>query len=831
MDTLLLDLRSALRSLLHRPGLTLAVVLSLALVIGANTTVFSYVSFLLWQDLPVHDPDRLVQLTARLPEGDRQFSYPDYVDLREHGSGGRGVLSDLSAQAVSSATIDGGAGTVHAWTHLVSGNYFTLLGSRALHGRTLVPEDDRPGAEPAIVLSHGFWRRSFGGDPGVVGRTLRVNGTPFTVAGVMPLGFLGASFPGEVYVALAQESRVRTVGRDTRGDRTYEWLALYGRLRPGVEPAAAEEALGAVAARLHSETPELRIVVQPSGKVANPEVRAFLLPAAWKTMVFVSLLLLLACANVANLLISAMADRIGDLGVRVAVGASRWSLIRGLVAESLLLAAAGGLLGILLAAWGTRLIETHLATQPAGLGHWSDGWGDLPLDLRVLGFTLLLCLATGFLSGLLPALHASSQAVLLPALKGNPQAVTLGGRGRSVSRFGGRFGGREILVVVQVALSASLLAGAGLFARSLGRIYDVDPGFRSEALLLSSVSITDRPGQQGGERRQEYRDLVADIGAIPGVAASTLVWHVPLAGLTRPTPLRLPGDLPDAERLTVTLQVVGTRYFETFGIPRLQGRDFDRRDVESSPPVAVVSEELARRLWPGEEAVGRLIRTASGAPGQAERDVQVIGVVGDTRQESLWHPAVPTVYLPFEQSFRRRMTLVARAQGDPVALLPAVRDVLGQREDVAVIDLMPFSAHVARSLGPQRMNVMTVVIFGGLGLALASLGIASAMSSAVSRRRREIGIRMALGETPGSVLRGVLGRALGLIAVGAVLGLGATLASARLLAGFVLGVETVPEPLVLAAVAMVLFGVGSAASWHPARRAARVNPMVALKGR
>jgi predicted permease len=827
MDTLLLDLRSACRSLLHRPGLTLAVVLSLALVIGANTTVFSYVSFLLWQDLPVRDPDRLVQLTARMPEGDRQFSYPDYVDLREHGSEGRGVLSGLSAQSVSSATIDGGAGTVHAWTHLVSGNYFTLLGTRALHGRTLVPEDDRPGAEPAIVLSHGFWMRSFGGDPGVVGRTLRVNGTPFTVAGVMPLGFLGASFPGEVYVALSQESRVRTVGRDTRGDRTYEWLALYGRLRPGVEPAAAAEALGAVAARLHPETPELRIAVQPSGKIVVPEVRDFLLPAAWKTMVFVSLLLLLACANVANLLISSMADRIGDLGVRVAVGASRWSLIRTLIAESLLLAGTGGVLGALLAVWGTRLIETHLATQPAGLGHWSDGWGDLPIDLRVLGFTLLLCLATGFLSGLLPALHASSQAVLLPALKGNPQAVSLRGRGRAFSRFGGR----EVLVVVQVALSAALLAGAGLFARSLGQIYDVDPGFRSEALLLSSVSITDRPGRQGGERRQEYRNLVADVGAIPGVAASTLVWHVPLAGLTRPVPLRLPGDLPEAERLTATLQVVGTRYFETLGIPRLQGRDFDQRDVESSPPVAVVSEELARRLWPGEEAVGRLIRTASGVPGQAERDVQVIGVVGDTRQESLWHPTVPTVYLPFEQSFRRRMTLVARAQGDPAALLPAVRRVLGQRDDVAVIDLMPFSSHVARSLGPQRMNVMTVAIFGGLGLALASLGIASAMSSAVSRRRREIGIRMALGETPGSVLRRVLGRALGLIAVGAVLGLAATLASARLLAGFVLGVETVPEPLVLAAVAMVLFGVGSAASWHPARRAARVDPMVALKGR
>jgi putative ABC transport system permease protein len=787
MDAFLQDLRHAVRSLLRRPGLVAVVVLSLSLVIGANAAIFSYLSFLLWQDLPVKDPATLVSVSSEVPEGGVSHSYPEYLDLRDQS---RGVLTDLAALGITSAAMDTGAETLHAWVHLVTGNYFALLGVEARQGRVLLAEDDLPGGGQAAVLSHGFWMRAFAGDPAAVGRTVRLNGHPYTIAGIMPQRFLSAGLPADLYVTVSQEPLLRASQRDNRHDRNYEWLGLVGRLQPGVSPEAAQAALGPLASRLHPETPERRLVVTASGKITDPETRKHLLPTAWKTLGFVLLLLLLACANVANLLIAGATDRLGDLGVRVAIGASRWSLARGLLAESLLLAALGGLLGLMFAGWGVRLIESYLNTQPAGLGSWGEGWADLRLDGRVLAFTLGLCLLTGLLAGVLPALQASSRAVLVPALKGNPDG---GLRGLRI----GRIGVREALVITQVALSAALLAGTGLFARSLWRMYDVDPGFRFEKVVLSSMSLSERAGETAAERQETYRALLAEVGALPGVAAASLVSHVPLSGLTRIVPAELPG--------------------RPGGVP-------------STLQVVVVSEGLARRLWPGEDPIGRQLRLGRGIPGEKPQEHRVVGVAGDVRQRALWEPAPPMVYLSCEQVPRRRMTLVARAQQDPRALLPAVRRTLARR-DMAVIDLMPFSAHVELSLGPQRMNVEIVAIFGALGLALAALGIASAMSSAVSRRTREIGIRMALGATPETVLWRELRHALALIALGAGLGLAATLASAKLLAGFVQGVETVPEPLVLAAVALVLFGVGGLASWHPARRAARIDPLMAIRRR
>ena len=819
MDAFLQDLRHAARSLLRRPALAAVVVLSLSLVIGANAAIFSYVSFLLWEKLPARDPDRLVLLNSEVPEGAVSSSYPDYLDLRDQS---RDVLADLAAVGITSVAVDSGTETLHAWLHLVTGNYFALLGVDARLGRFLTDEDDRAGAGRAVVLSHHFWMRAFGGDPAAVGRTARLNGYAFTIAGVMPERFAGSGLPADAYVTVSQEGLLRAGAHDHRQDRGYEWLGLVGRLRPGVGVPAAQGVLGGLAARLHPETPERRLVVAPAGTIVDPDTRAFLLPTAWKTLGFVLLLLLLACANVANLLIAGATDRLGDLGVRVAIGASRWSLVRGLVAESLLLALLGGALGVGFAAWGTRLIETYLNTQTGGLGSWGEGWADLQVDGRALGFTLGLSLLTGLLAGLLPALQASSRAVLMPALKGSPQAA-----GLWKLSWAGRFGVREALVVAQVALSAALLAGTGLFARSLQKIYDVDPGFRSENVLLASLSVADRPGETAVQRRETFRSLQEEVAALPGVETAGLVFHVPLSGLSREVPVELP-ERP--VEVISTLQVVTPGFFGTLGIPLVQGRDFTEADGPEAAPVALVSTALARRLWPGEAPLGRQVRLSPGVPGEKPRDCQVVGVVGDVRQRLLWEEPPPMVYLAYGQSSRRRMTLVVRGAGKPEALLAPVRRVLGRR-DVALIDLMPFSAHMMRSLWPQRMNVQIVAVFGALGLSLAALGVASAMSAAVSRRTREIGIRMALGATPRDVLWRELRHALALIALGTGLGLAATLAAAKLLASFVLGVETVPEPLVIAAVAFVLFGVGSLASWHPARQAAEVDPLVVLKQR
>jgi predicted permease len=813
MDAFLQDLRQAVRSLWRRPALAAVVVLSLALVIGANTAIFSYLSFLLWEDLPVADPDRLVALVVETPAGTESTSYPDYLDLRE---GSRAVLADVAASGISSLTVETGAENLHAWAHFVTGNYFDLLGVRARLGRVLQEEDDRPGAAPVVVLGHGFWRRGFGGDPGVVGRTIRLNDLPYTIAGVMPEGFIGSGLPADVYVTVSQNA-LRADPRDRRQDRGYNWLGLVGRLRPGVGAAAAGEVLGGLAARLHPEIPGLRLRAVPIGKRVDPATREFLFPTAWKTFGFVILLLILVCANVANLLIAGASDRLKDLGVRVALGASRWRLVRALLAESLLLAVLGGALGVVFAVWGIRLIETSLSTQAGGLGSWGEGWAALHLDVRVLGFALGLSLLTGLLAGLVPALQASLRAVLMPALKGSPG----GGVGRS-----GRFGLREALVVTQVALSAALLAGTGLFGRSLQKIYAIDPGFRGGPVVLASLSFTDRPGASADRRRETFRALQEEAAALPGATAASLVFHLPLSGLTRTVPVERPGRPGE---VPTVLQVVTPGFFTTLGIP-LQGRDFQATDGPEAPPVAIVSAGLARRLWPGGAAIGQRLRLSPGIPGEELRDCEVVGVAGDIRQRLLWEEPEPLVYLAYDQGPRRRMTLLVRGTGDPRALLAPVRRLVA-RPDFAVVDLMTFSAHLGRSLGPQRMNVEIVAIFGALGLSLAALGVASAMSAAVSRRTREIGIRMALGATPRDVLRRELRHALSLIALGAGLGLAATLASARLLASFVLGVETLPEPLVLAAVALVLFGVGGLASWHPARRAARVDPLVALRQR
>ena len=812
VDTVLQDLRLAGRSLARRPGRGLAVIVTLALVLGANVTVFSYLDFLLWQDLPVRDPDRLVSLTFETPSGTLATSTPMVLDLQVES---RRVLAGLAASGITSAAVETGTETLHAWLHLVTGNYLPLLGVEPALGRVLEEDDDRAGAERVAVVSQGFWRRGFSGDRSAVGRTVRVNGHVFTIVGVMPEGFVATGLPADVYTTISQEALLRTDGRDHRNDRGYEWLGLVGRLKPGVSPATAQQALQAVAARLRPEPPDLRLRVETQGTRVDPEARAYLLPAARKTFGFVVLLLLLACANVANLLIAGTADRRAELSVRVALGANRWRLVRGLLAESLLLALLGGALGVLLAFWGVRRIETSLSTQTGGLGSWGEGWADLRIDGRVLAFALALSLLTGLLAGLLPALQATADRALLAGLRGD-----LGPRGR----FRG-FGAREALVVAQVALCTALLVGTGLFARSLQRIYGLDPGFRRSDVVLASLSLAERPGETPAGRRETFRAIEQEVAERPGVAAASLVMHVPLSGLSRSVPVEAPEHpVP----VVAVVQVVSPGYFSTLDIP-LQGTDVSAADTPETPPVALVSAGLARRLWSGGSPLGRTIRTSSGSPGETPRDHRVIGMVGDVRQVNLWEPPPPMVYLSFTQTSRRRMTLVARTTGPPGGLLPVLRQSLA-RPEVALIDLLPFTAQVERSLWQQRMSIEIVAVFGGLGLALAALGTGAAMSAAVSRRTREIGLCMALGATRGTVLRRELGRALVLIALGAGIGLASTLAAARLLAGFVLGMETVPEPLVFAAVAVVLLGVGGCASWKPAWRAAQVEPLVALKG-
>ena len=817
MERFLLDLRDAVRALGRRPALTLVVAGSLALAIGANTAVFSYLGFLLWAPLPVRDPDSLVTVAPETKEGVGMTSYPEYLDLKEQGS----ILAGLSASSMFTTPIGTGEGAVQVWGSIVSGNFFPLLGVEAFRGRALIPEDDRPGAEPAVVLSYRLWRRDFGSDPAVVGTILPVNGHPFRVAGIMPEGFAAGQVPSEIYLAISHWALVKTGTQNLVTDRDAPWLSLTGRLRPGVGRPTAEAALAAPYRGRKPETgPVGRVRVTPGGRVVDAETRRLMLPSAQRMMVFVLFLLLISCANVANLLLSGAVARTRDLGIRSSLGAGRRQLVQQLLTESVLLALLGGLLGTVFAVWGTRQIEGYLNTGTAGLGAWGEGWADLRLDWRVLGFTLVLCLVAGLASGLLPALRASARRDLVSTLKGGP------GLGAGAAR-GSRL--REVLVVLQAALAVWLIAGTCLFAQSLWRLYRTDPGFKEtgKILLLTFLAPALPPGADLAPQRDEYQRIVAEAAELPGLVSSSLVWGPPLSGWARTTPVQPPEWT--GEPAEVDFAIVEARYFETLGISLLQGRDFRRADPREGPAGVIVNQSLARLLWPGKPPLGRRLQVPDLA-GSGTAETEVIGVVADSRSRSLWEKPRPLLYLPFQRYVRRQVTLVMRTAGEPASVAPLLRRELRRNHpQVAVVDLLTFSEHLDQSLTQQRMNAEIVGVFGALGLALAALGVGSAMSASVAQKSHEIGVRMALGADRRGVLWRVLGHALALAGLGAALGLLGTLASSRLLASFIEGMETVPELPVLAAAATLLLAVAAGASYRPARRAARIEPSSILK--
>jgi putative ABC transport system permease protein len=822
------DFRYALRSALQRPARSLVVCCSLALGLGSTVAIFSYLDFLLWAEIPAREPGRLVAIDATADGSPGAFSYPDYLDYRDRNR----VLSDLAAAGTFSSTVDTGSATLHAWGDLVSGNFFRLLGVPPLAGRTLMPEDDRPGAEPAAVLSFPFWRRAFGGDLGVLGRAVRLNGHPVRIVGVMPEHFLGTGLPVEAYLPIAQQDLIRADVRLRLGDRREAWLFLWGRLRPGVRIGQAQAALTVLASGLDRLDPRpgapRRLEVTQGGQVTGPAARAVLLPPIRRIFIFSGLLLLLACANVTNLLLANAIDRQHDLAVRVALGAGRWRLIRQMLTESVLLALAGGAAGLWLAIQGIGLIERTLkvASTATGLGTWAEGLVHLRLDVRVLAFSLLLCLAAGLLSGLLPALRATSRRRLLSSHRG--------GAGE-VASPGARVGAPALLVVAQVAMSTWLLAGTGFLAQSLWRLEHTPMGFDGTNLLLATIALPEGQAHNTARQSKLHQAVADEVRTLPGVLSTSLSWGVPLSGAPHTTQIEVP-ERPGQPQSPNVL-AVGLDYLETLKIPRLAGRAFERRDGDGTPRVAMVSQSLAAALWPGQSALGRriLLPARPGAQNLATippLPAEVIGVVADIRAVNLWERPKPLLYLPLAQNPRRLVTLFVRTAGavDPAGLQPALRRELRQNHpEMAILDTMTFALHLEHSLWTQRMNSQFLAIFGALGLALAGLGLGSAMSFSVSRRTREIGVRMALGSTPGGVQALVLRRALTQVAAGVGLGLGATVVFIRLLAGLIEGTETTADPLALVGVILVLFAVGLGATWAPARRAARIDPADAFR--
>jgi predicted permease len=831
MNTLWQDLRYGVRMLLKKPGFTLIAIITLALGIGANTAIFSVVDKLLLRSLSVKDPQQLALVTGETVNPkfrNNIFSYPNYVDYRDQNE----VFSGLLAFGQTTAKFGTGAQADKIGLELVSGNYFDVLGVAAARGRVIRNEDNRnEDAHPVTVISHSCWQRRFGGWSGVVGQSLLFNGVSYTIIGVAPAGFAGLRLgaPAEAWVPLMMRRQLLS-GTTSTFERKLAWLTLMGRLKPGVGLAQAQTSLDLTARRIWeaNTTPserklpfnEKRLMLEPGGQGIS-YLRENLRPTLKLMLAIVALLLVLACANVANLLLARAATRRKEIAVRLALGASRWQIIRQLLTESLLLAALGAGAGLLLAPW---LYELLFAFQPGFIIENSPLQNSL--DARVLGFTALVAMLSGVLFGLVPAWQ-SARADLIPALKD---------MGASVARGARRWNAPSALVVAQVALALVMLVGAGLLVRSLQRLFAIDPGFRAENLLIVPLDLpraayaaaTDEAGKRAvDERNNQYFAQVAErVKALPGVESATTAAITPFMLIISKNSVVIEGwQAQPGENIAIDSTRVGPGYHELMGIRLVAGRGFTERDNANAPGVVIINETMARAYFPNQNPLGKRLSLGIGRPW-----LEIIGVTRDHRLHNLTEAPQPHLDLPaLQQLYGASARLVVRTKLDPLAVLPAVRkEALALNPQVTIDAPTTVYDELKNTLAAARMASTLSSLFGLTALLLAGIGLYGVMSQAVSRRTREIGIRMALGAGRGAVLRLMLKQGLLLTGLGLALGLLAAALLTRLIQTLLYGVGTT-DALTFALVALLLAGVALLACWIPARRAAKVDPLIALR--
>ncbi len=814
LETVWQDLRYGLRMMLKNPGFTTIAALTLALGIGANTAIFSFVNLLFLRPLAVANPEQVMRLYAESSRGRKfdSFSYPNYADLRERSR----TLQSLAAHSYTSASVGGGAGAENTPGEVVTGNYFNLLGVNAALGRALSPEDDlTPGAHPVVVISHAFWQSRLGADKNAVGRKLYINGHPFTVVGVMPEGFKGTyqTSNADFWAPLMMQEQVRPRALSL-DDRGWGWIYGTARLKPGVALAQAQAELDSLANQLRQEHPDVNRPV--TGFRLYP---ASGLPEQFRQgasgmlkffMAIVGLALLAACANIAGLMLARMTARQHEVAVRQSLGATRGRLIRQLLTESLLLAFSGAVAGLFFAVW---LIDGLMALAPPDFRGFSPAQR---LDARVLAFTLAVSVVAGLLCGLFPALRASRLNLVI-ALKEGGSAAS-GGRHRSRLQ--------QAFVVAQVAVSLTLLVVAGLLLRSLQNSVAFNLGFKTDNLLLARFDLR-RHGYSEEQGRAFYRQLIERLKSLPDGGAVTTALITPLGMGEDALGFRIPGHIPpNGETLfSIDDNVVGPDYFTTMGIPLLRGRDFDARDAQSGArPVAIINETMARRFWPQADAVGRSVQNGASGP-----MVEIIGVVSDIKYYSLAEEPMPYIYLSASQIYMPGMTLSLRTAGDPKTLAKALRKEVERLDpNVAVAQLTTFAELRQAPLYPSRAMAIVSGLFGLLALLLAAVGIYGVTSYMVGQRTREIGVHIALGAERGDIFRLIIRQGVRGAFVGVGVGLCAALALTQFLSSQLFGVSA-SDPLTFAAVALLLTVVALLACWIPARRATKVDPLVALR--
>ncbi len=809
MDALLQDLRYAVRMLARSPGFTVAAVLSLALGVGANTAIFSLVNAALFAPLPVREPEGLVRLytsDSRNP-GYSGTSLPNFRDYAEQA---RGSIQGLAAYDWVPLSLVNGGEPELVFGQIVTANYFDVLGVRPVLGRSFTPvEDQRP--EPVAVLSHALWKRRFASDPGVVGRSVDMNGLSFTVVGVAPPQFTGldVGVRPELWVPMGLHAQVIPDDAEVSDDRRTLQFSVVGRLAGGVSVEQALATVKTVGERLAvaypAENKDRGGVLSPLATATlDPEARSTARLAAAALMTIVGLVLVIACANVANLLLGRASARRREVSVRLSLGASRGRLVRQLLTESALLSVSAAALGLVVASWAHSLLLRLRPESPIAI---DLGRG---LDLRVLGFALLLAVLAGLLFGLAPALQ-STHGDLASDLKA--RGAESGGRGAGRMRNG--------LVVAQVALSLVALAGASLFARSLQNARRIEPGFDVGRLAVLSFNL----GAQGytpARGASFYRELIERASRLPGVESAALATHEALFGGGFGRTVFPEGVTGDSVGTFVLVNTVSPHYLATAGTPLLRGRDIEAIDREGGARVAVVNEAMAKRYWPGADPIGRRFHFFGTEP------YEVVGVAKDSKLWTLDEEPRACAYVALAQNYSPAATLYVRSER-PSAQLAALRaEIQRLDERLPVFGVGSFRERVEASLWAPRMAAGLLGAFSGLALTIASIGLYGVMAFSVSRRTREIGLRMALGAAPRDVMRLVLGSGLSLALAGIALGSLAALGLSRAISGLLYGVPSV-DAVTFGVVPLVLVAAASVACYVPARRAMKVDPVVALR--
>jgi len=828
MESLITDLRYAVRWMAKSPGFSLVAVLSLGMGVGVNTAMFSLVDSLLFRPLPVTSPQTLVDVFTAGGDGDEYAtsSYADYLDLKAQNT----VFSDMIGYSPMMAPLSLGDRSRVTLGQVVTSNHFSMLGVQPFLGRMLVPSDDDPAAARVVVIAHRMWRREFGSDPAIVGKSLTLRGLQYTIAGVAPESFTGVVplLTPELWLPVRHVDEVEPAGitssvpsptGNTRLERRgTRWMFVKGRLRPGVTAAQAHANVALIGAQLEAANPVTnkgsKIAAVPTEDVRMfvPQAGGVLSISAAALMAIVGLVLLIACANVAGMLLARASARRREISVRLAIGASRARLAQQLLVEGLLLGTLGAAVSVGLA-WA--LVQALLGVD---LPLPVDVALDLRIDARVLVFSLAIATATGLLAGLLPALKASAPS-LVDDLRGEAPAGRMGGR---------RFTLRDALVVSQVALTAVLLVVAGLLLRSLGASQRADVGFEPQGLAAIALD-TDMVRYTPERGQQFWREALARTRALSGVSSAALVSPtLPFTFNFNQQEMRIDNrTYTEGQRGEIIENVaMSPGYLGTLGVRLLEGRDVDASDITGSPDVAVVNETMARKFWPKESAVGHTFQTINPT---RSRSFRIIGVAADHKRHGVLESPTPFVYYANAQRTGNYNFLVARSSGDAATLRNTMRrELLAMDPGLVIMSASTMEEHMGASLMPARVGAMLAAAFGGLGMLLAAIGLYGVIAFSVARRTREIGVRMALGAKPPGVMAMVMRQGFTIVAVG--LGVGALLGAAAAfgLRGLLYGVQPLdPIAWSLALTAMML--AAGLANFVPARRAMQIDPMSALR--